>query len=200
MPCGAILTFDQQTDAWLRGMWQAIEDAGLPSVFLEQNYPPHVTLLACEDLDLEGLLEHDLDGYLASHPPLNIDFHGFGIFTGSPPVIYLGVTRSPALSALHAAFWEAVESYATQPHPLYRPEAWVPHVTLDLAADPAQAGAVLQALLETPRPVHGQLRYLELIKLEDGVNSLYSGLLGGHQPPGEGRLTPPPARLPGQEE
>ncbi len=34
MPCAVTLSFDQETDAAIRGIWQAIEDAGLPSTML----------------------------------------------------------------------------------------------------------------------------------------------------------------------
>ena len=54
MSCGAALYFDEQTDAAVRGLWQIIEDAGLPSNMLQLNYPPHMSILLCDETDVEG--------------------------------------------------------------------------------------------------------------------------------------------------
>ena len=75
-------------------------------------------------------LEADLRAVARETRPLEIRTTGLGIFTGPAPVLYLAVTRSPALSALHAQTWAACNAAAEGVSPLYAPEVWVPHITL----------------------------------------------------------------------
>ncbi len=37
----------------------------------------------------------------------------------------------PALSALHAALYDAAQDLAIRPSPYYAPESWIPHITLN---------------------------------------------------------------------
>src|SRR5512133_1844925 len=96
MPCGAIIYFDAETDAAIRGQWQIIEDAGLPSILPGLNYPPHLTLVACDDMDMNGLRSR-LPAFLAENPPMTVQFSGLGIFNTLEPVVYLAVAPSQAL-------------------------------------------------------------------------------------------------------
>jgi hypothetical protein len=177
MPCGAIITFDSQTDAAVRGMWQIIEDAGLPSLMLQRDYPPHLTLAVCEDMDLDRLAP-GLPEFIAAFPPLHVDFPGFGVFSAIEPVIYLTVTRSPALTALHSAFWDLVGKYSESLSQYYHPRAWVPHITLDQGMPLSDAGAVIDALLLYPRPEAGLLLDLHIVDFDNGLQKNYSARLG----------------------
>jgi 2'-5' RNA ligase len=177
MPCGAILTLDLQTDAAVRGMWQSIEDAGLPSLMLQRDYPPHLTLAVCEDMDLDGLIAH-LPSFIAAFPPLQIDFPGLGVFSAIDPVVYLTVTRSPVLSSLHAAFWELVGAFSNSLSPYYHPRAWVPHITLNQGMPLNLAGSVIDTLLRFPRPAAGLLLDLHLVDFDAGLQKNYSARLG----------------------
>jgi hypothetical protein len=177
MPCGAVLTFDSQTDATVRGMWQIIEDAGLPSLMLQRDYPPHLTLAVCEDMDLDGLTAH-LPEFIAAFPPLHVDFSGLGIFSAIDPVVYLTVTRSPALTALHSAFWDLVGGYSSSLSQYYHPRAWVPHITLDQGMPLSAVGSIMDALLLFPRPEAGLLLDLHLVDFDAGLQKNYSARLG----------------------
>jgi hypothetical protein len=177
MPCGAIITFDPQTDAAVRGMWQIIEDSGLPSLMLQRNYPPHLTLAVCEDMDLDGLILR-LPEFIAAFPPMHIDLPGLGLFSAVDPVIYLTVTRSPELSALHAVFWDLVGKYSGNLSQYYHPRTWVPHITLDQGMPLSAAGAVMDALLLYPRPEAGLLLELHIVDFDAGLQKNYSARLG----------------------
>jgi len=177
MPCGAILTFDIQTEASIRGQWKAISEAGLPSLMLEKNYPPHLTLAVCNDLDLDGMTA-ELPHFIAAFNPLRVEFTGYGVFTEIDPVVYLTVTRSPALSALHAAFWDIVSLYSHSLSPFYSPRSWMPHVTLDQGMPIHLAGAVIDTLLHTHRPQAGLLLDLHIVDFDDGMQKNFSAQLG----------------------
>ncbi len=52
MNFGVALTFDPQTETAIRGLWQSIAAAGLPSFMSGVDYPPHMTLFMAEEVDL----------------------------------------------------------------------------------------------------------------------------------------------------
>ena len=159
MECGAALYFDKTTDAAIRGLWQVIEDAGLHSGMLRLNYPPHLTILTCEDSDLPAL-SLALNDFLANHPPIEISFHSLGVFNSLNGIVYLAPVPSLALLRFHAALWKIAEPFLINPSPLYRPGAWVPHVTLNMDIPSAQTGAVINTLLSANLPRRGLLTSL----------------------------------------
>jgi 2'-5' RNA ligase len=136
-------------------MWQAIASAGLPSAMLGLNYPPHLSLMLCEDIDMDGVRQV-LPGFIARQPPIALDFPALGFFPGEEGVIYLAPTVNRELLDFHERLWELLEPFTTRPIPLYRPGAWVPHVTLDLEVNLEQAGAAIAALNRLDHmPLHG---------------------------------------------
>src|SRR6266581_8176489 len=55
---------------------------------------------------------------------------GLGIFTGLTPILYIPVVRTIELSRFQLSLWKSVSSTGSGLNALYRPEAWVPHITL----------------------------------------------------------------------
>ncbi|TMI09491.1 hypothetical protein E6H34_01730 [Candidatus Bathyarchaeota archaeon] len=55
---------------------------------------------------------------------------GLGLFTGFIPTLYIPVVRTPELSRLHLSLWRTISSMASGLSPHYKPESWVPHITL----------------------------------------------------------------------
>ncbi len=180
MPCGAILYFDDQTDAAIRGLWQIIEDAGLPSTMPGLNYPPHLTLLACEDMDLTGLRAR-LPQFIAENPPMPVQFSGLGFFCKKKYVIHLAAAPSRALIDFHARFQEMASPFLKGQSPYYLPGSWVPHVTLDQDFPPEMTGALVQALLRRPLPETGLLKELLLVDFHPesmGLTEIFKARLG----------------------
>ena len=178
--CGAIVTFDAQTEDALRGLWQAISDAGLPSNMIGMEYPPHMTLLACENFDVEGLRPH-LPQFLGEYPPMPVTFSGLGVFDALIPVVYLPVAMSGSLQDFHRAFWRLAEPFVEGANHYYRPDAWFPHVTLNREMPIEQAGAVVDALLRAERPAQGLLVNLVIAAFPDpksGLVELFKASLG----------------------
>jgi hypothetical protein len=180
MPCGAILYFDVETDAAIRGQWQIIEDAGLPSTLPGLDYPPHLTLVACEDMDM-GRLRAQMPAFVAEHPPLPVQFSGLGIFNAVEPVVYLAVAPSQALLNFHASFLEMVRPYLLGDNTYYQPGTWVPHITLAQGVPREMTGAVVDALLRRPLPQRGLLKEVVLadfIPQRPGLNEIFKARLG----------------------
>jgi len=141
MPFGAALTFDPETETALRGLWQAQEDAGLPSYMQSVTTPPHMTLMMAEDLPVADL-RAVLIPMAASMTPLPIEFLNLGIFSAEYGVVFLAPVVNDSLLALHSAFWQAASPLADNPGAHYQPGVWVPHVTLAFALTPEQIGPV----------------------------------------------------------
>ena len=64
-------------------------------------------------------------------------------------MVLLNVTRSPELSALHAALWEAASAAGVGVIDHYHPEVWFPHLTL---GDHPSLGALVPEIVELLRP------------------------------------------------
>ncbi|MBE0699698.1 MAG: 2'-5' RNA ligase family protein [Anaerolineaceae bacterium] len=129
MPIGAALTFDRETEAAVRGLWQAQVDAGLPSVMAENDYPPHMTLLLAEEGDFNGL--RDAFTLLSREiKPLPVDFLSLGLFAAEYGVVYLAPVVNHALLDLHSTIWNGAVPHLARLYDYYQPGVWVPHVTL----------------------------------------------------------------------
>jgi 2'-5' RNA ligase len=55
---------------------------------------------------------------------------GLGIFTGTKPVLYIPVVRSPQLTELHREFWPEICKTASGVLSYYAPNMWMPHITI----------------------------------------------------------------------
>ena len=94
------------------------------------EFSPHVTYLLGES---QGGLENLIDrvGALAAEiDPFTIRAQGLGIFPGPAPVLYLPVPRSPRLAAVYQALYGTFAEAGVAIPLHYRPENWLPHVTL----------------------------------------------------------------------
>ena len=159
MTGGAALYFDKETDAAIRRLWQVIDDAGLPSKMLSLAYPPHMTILVCENSDLEAMREA-LGEFVAHQPPIELNFHSLGVFNTPDGVIYLAPVTDQHLLAFHSALWTIMEPHSKQVNELYRPGKWVPHITLNVEVPADQIGDVMEALMRVDIPKTGRLTSL----------------------------------------
>jgi 2'-5' RNA ligase len=100
---------------------------GLPSVGAQRD--PHLTYHAADSYDRDAV-EAVLGKIAAATPAFELETHGLGVFRGDQTVLFLHVTPSPALDALHAAVLSAVDGIAWTRRAFYAPETWVPHITL----------------------------------------------------------------------
>ena len=109
------------------GRRQLRERHGLSSA---GTFHPHLTYLLGK---FEGELD-DLMGRVAElaagTDPFPIRAQGLGVFAGLSPVLYLPVPRSPTLAAVYQSLYHAFTQAGVVIPLYYRPENWLPHVTL----------------------------------------------------------------------
>lgn len=92
---------------------------------------PHFSLHVARSYD-QQTAQAKISAFAAEQPPLRARTAGLGLFTGSSPVLYLPLVRNPRLNAFHRNLWRAVSGLGDDVAAYYRPERWIPHVTLAL--------------------------------------------------------------------
>ncbi len=98
---------------------------------------PHVTYHVADAYGASAIGDV-LSAVARTMRPFAIATHGLGVFRGDETVLYLHVSPSPELRAIHQRVWDAATPIATAPKPVYAATTWVPHITLaigDLTED-----------------------------------------------------------------
>ena len=90
---------------------------------------PHFTYHVAESYDA-STIDGALTAIAGATPPFAIETHGLGAFRGAETVLYLHISPSPALAAIHGRIAHAATPIATEPKAVYAGATWVPHITL----------------------------------------------------------------------
>ncbi len=90
---------------------------------------PHLSWLGVDDMDAHAIGEK-LTQMAQTISPLYLQTTGFGIFTGENPVLYLPVIKTDELARLHSRLWDFFSSQASISNLVFRPEQWLPHITV----------------------------------------------------------------------
>ena len=131
-----VMLLEPGDDAWVRGLWRSLAtDFGLHGV--DACPYPHASLLGSSHTgsdELEAL--DDALALAAGHAPvLATRSTGLAHFPGECPVAYLALEQTADLLSLHGRIWSAMADARVlrDANPLYRPGAWVPHLTLAIS-------------------------------------------------------------------
>ncbi|QHC57631.1 2'-5' RNA ligase family protein [Rathayibacter sp. VKM Ac-2760] len=135
---------DPESEARIRGQWEALEAAGVPSLSLHTaaSNRPHLTLLAGPELTPPP------PGALGPLPA-TVDLGAVLLFPHAARfVLAWGVVRSPALDALHSRAAALIPGAV----PTSLPDAWTPHISVSRRLRAEQLGQAVP-LLGGPFPV-----------------------------------------------
>ncbi|MCD0481124.1 2'-5' RNA ligase family protein [Streptacidiphilus sp. ASG 303] len=145
------LTCDPDFDDAVRAVWGRLDAAGLPSLTRNTHptHRPHLTLAAAGAFP-PGALER-IDDLLAPALPLRVRLAGLLSFSARSRrrVLAWGIVPTPELLAVHGAVWAALDG-ADEPHPLYTPGRWMPHMSLTRRLEPEQLVTALEVLGRLP--------------------------------------------------
>ncbi|BBZ33854.1 2'-5' RNA ligase family protein [Mycolicibacterium confluentis] len=137
------LLFDDRTEAALRGCWQQLTDAGLPSqarIRAETNRP-HVTLVAAEHIDAS--VDDVLAGF-ARRLPLPCTVGALLLFGRAPYVLARLIVPTVDLLDLHRDVAAACGPHLPRGAMAHSdPDAWTPHTTLARRLRPEQLSDAL---------------------------------------------------------
>jgi 2'-5' RNA ligase len=114
----------------IRTLWDAMEDAGVPSLreLTHRRHRPHISLVAAPALDPDAVAAA-LAGITVA-PPLRLNLNFVGTFVGR--VLWLGPAVTSELLAHQAVVYEALQAGGVAVDPLYRPGEWIPHCTVSM--------------------------------------------------------------------
>lgn len=138
------LLLDEGTDEAVRGEWQRLADAGLPSQALHtgSTNAPHITLAVARAIPepVEASFAVLSDGL-----PLPVELGALVVFGSRRLALGRLVLAQPPLLALHGRTAVAVQDCPGVPQYLV-PGRWTPHVTLARGLTPTQVGTALETL------------------------------------------------------
>src|SRR5262249_62395760 len=117
---------------------------GLPGYRDRLGYPPHVTLVRCEDLDRDPAL-HVLQRFAAQLAPHPIRLEALSFFADDCSVLWLAPAFDPALRASQKRLYADLAPFLFAPlHS--EPKSWVPHVTVAAGLNAGAASAAMTLL------------------------------------------------------
>jgi hypothetical protein len=140
------LLLDDHSDAAIRQLWAALDDAGLPSQLRVKSATnrPHITMLAAERIT------PDVDAALAAlvpRFPLDITIGAPVIFTGARLTLArLGVASEPLLDLHREVYQRCLQHAAGEPYRHSAPGYWTPHVTLGRRLTAEDIGTAIQVI------------------------------------------------------
>jgi 2'-5' RNA ligase len=125
MAQGVVVTFDQQADAAVRGLWARLDAAGLPTA---RKFPPHLTFAMASDIPKKTRAALRADLGLLSIP--SIWLAALSTFSTSENVLMLAAVADGELLAVHSAVHDVLAGKVRNPNAYYLPGSWMPHCTL----------------------------------------------------------------------
>ena len=125
---GVVSLLDRKHSAHVEAIWAELEsEFGLRG--LSGRIIPHLSYHVAESYD-QRCLKRALKEFASGQTDLYIGTEGLGIFSGPGPTLYLSVVKSPELTRFHELLWAGMSHTAQNASQYYRPENWVPHISL----------------------------------------------------------------------
>lgn len=129
----------------VRELWAELErELGLSGATISPL--PHFSYQVARDYDL-AVLQEVVAKVAAGCRALRVQAGGLGIFTGTAPILYVPIVRSPELTRFQVAVWSAASVAAGKLDQHYHPASWAPHVSLAFGdTTPAKVAAAVELL------------------------------------------------------
>ncbi|MGV0788630.1 2'-5' RNA ligase family protein [Mycolicibacterium sp. XJ2] len=159
MALAVCLLLNRRSERAIRGLWDRLEDAGVPSLrsHTHRRHLPHLSYAVLREWDGIAVVRalENLDG----GGPLELTFDGLGLFRRGRVWLIAGVSTD--LVARQQRVAEAVVASGADLHKHYRPGIWMPHCSLAPRATldqlPSVAGIVMDVLPLRARFDHAAL-------------------------------------------
>jgi 2'-5' RNA ligase len=125
---GIVSILDDEHNKWVKEIWAGLDrHFGLRGIYVTPF--PHFTYHVAEHYEVEEV-NPVLKRFASEKAGFTVTTAGLGIFTGAHPVVYIAVVRSPELSHFHRMLWDELGDAGVGVIDRYKPEGWVPHITL----------------------------------------------------------------------
>lgn len=162
MPIIANFNFDEESEVLIRGIWDKLEESGVPVSLKINNVRPHISLGVCEQINREAF-QGALEMFAAMTPCLELDLSHVGVFPNEEAVLFLGLTDSFDLLDLHEQFHTMWEPHVMNQDELYLPGNWVPHSTLTMNVTEGQLGQAMSLFQRLAFPIPIRLQTVSLV-------------------------------------
>lgn len=166
-----MLTFDPDSEARIRALWQVLGEAGLPALG-NSGWQPHITLAAfttARPLEVHRALAAVFENVAS----FELQLEGIGSFPRRG-VLYLNPTLTSHLLGLQASLYASLASQVTFGEPFYAPDHWSPHCTLTLGASARELGLALELLVPRWQPFSLRVEGVHLLHSEDSATAANS--------------------------
>ena len=126
---GIVSVLDEERQLAVWELWADIEREF--GVRVSDTHVPHFSYHVATRY--EAALHETLAGIAVSTPPVQTASFFLGVFNAPPPLFFLPLVRTDALSALHQRLWSELAPTATDVMDRYAAERWF--ATVNLAPD-----------------------------------------------------------------
>ena len=135
---GVASLLDDHYRGQVEDLWEELQqEFGIAGIYAQRF--PHISFQVVESY-AASRVRTLLRQLTQASAEFSVRTSGLGVFSGSRPVLYIPVVRSPQLDELHRRVWEILAGTNSGISEHYAPEMWIPHITLaegDVDADKA---------------------------------------------------------------
>jgi 2'-5' RNA ligase len=158
-----VLDLDDLAAAGVRQLIRRLAPVAAPAA---ANVPPHVTLAACRNLDVEAFRAW-LAEIATRTPVVATTLASLGVFPGEGGVIFLAPTISRRLVELQLQMLSHLqEPGEVEIEPYWLPGQWMPHCTLATGIPRERMATALGLVYEVLRPISASLTRLSVFDIE----------------------------------
>jgi 2'-5' RNA ligase len=169
LPQAIVATIPEPHGSQIRELWTGLEERFNVHSELTSEFP-HFSLHVAGSYDVDVVREK-LAAFAAEHPPLRVRTAGLGMFTRNQHIVYIPVVRNPRLNDFHRDLWKVVSGRGDEVAAYYRPERWIPHITLALEkVDRYNLGGAIQWLADQKLDWVFDVAELALLEANDTHN------------------------------
>ena len=165
MPVGVVLLFDPDSERRVRDDWNILADAGVSRSMSAPGFRPHLSLTVGEDFDIDSL-GRSLESISNGAQGFDVRMPSLGVFVDTG-VVYLAVTPAAALLDLHRRVDSATAGLSGTIHAWYRPDDWMPHVTVAFDLEPEGLSRAVRLLADHPLKLTARAESLAIVEGDD---------------------------------
>ncbi|MEQ8599385.1 MAG: 2'-5' RNA ligase family protein [Devosia sp.] len=153
------IRFDTESTRRIQELQSVLADEGISEYASWLGYPPHITLVRCDNADPSILIQSAAE-LARSFRKRPIPLVSLSLFTGISPVLWLGPLVTSEFLADHRKLCERLP---WPNHDHYQPDQWFPHATVAAGMEIAAANAALSKLLPTYEPIVAMTDAVEVV-------------------------------------
>jgi hypothetical protein len=167
-----VLDLDDVATAAVRQISQRLSTVAPEGVMSVATVPPHVTLAACRNLDVERF--RPLLGDLAARTPvIATTLASLGVFPTEEGVIFLAPTIVQELLELQLGILTRLQDVGAEVEPYWLPGQWAPHCTLATSVPRELVSAAIGHAYAAFQPISASLTRLSTVEI-DSPRLLYA--------------------------